>query len=439
MTHPQITYCSPDALKPRPNNPRTHTRRQVSQIADSIARFGFTIPVLVDQTNTIIAGHGRVMAAKLLNLTSIPVLRREDLSDADIRAYVIADNKLAERAGWDEALLAKEFAELELIAPDLDLTITGFERADIDFLISGLDSDGEEEPETAPPAIDRSRPPVSQLGDLWVIGPHRLLCADSTQAASYKQLLGEQKAQLVFTDPPYNVPVQGHVSGLGKAKHREFAMASGEMSSAEFEAFLTGVFQQLAAHSSDGAIHYICIDWRHVGEVERAGAGYYAEMKNICVWVKTNGGMGSLYRSQHEFVFVYKNGTASHVNNVELGKHGRYRTNVWRYAGVNSFGKTRDKDLADHPTVKPIAMVAAAIQDCSDRGAIVLDAFTGSGTTLLAAHKTGRHGYGLELDPRYVDVTLKRFQALNIEPVNAVTGESYTAAAAKPWQEVVNG
>lgn len=431
----QITYLPPDQLKPRPTNPRTHTKKQIRQIADSIARFGFTVPVVVDQNYGIIAGHGRVQAAILLKLTTVPVIRRDDLSDADIRAYVIADNRLAERAGWDDELLGKELAELEGLDLDFDLTITGFEQPEIDQLISALDSDGEEEPELPPPPVDTSRPPVTQLGDLWQIGPHRLLCADATKPESYSQLLGNETAQMIFTDPPYNVPIQGHVSGLGEAQHREFAMASGEMTEAQFEDFLSGVFGLLATHSTDGAIHYVCMDWRHVGEVQRAGAKAYRELKNICVWVKTNGGMGSLYRSQHEMVFVFKHGTAPHTNNVELGRHGRYRTNVWRYAGANSFGKSRDKYLADHPTVKPIALVIDAIKDCSDRGGVVLDAFTGSGTTLLAAHKTGRRGYGLELDPRYVDVILKRFAAIGVGAVNAATGETYSAAALRIQSE----
>lgn len=435
----QITYLSPDQLKPRPTNPRTHTKKQIRQIADSITRFGFTVPVLVDQADGIIAGHGRVQAAQLLRLPTVPVIRRADLSDADIRAYVIADNRLAERAGWDEELLGKELAELQALDLDFDLTITGFEQPEIDLLICGLDSDGEDEPELPPPPPDKNRPAVTQLGDLWQIGPHRLLCADATKAESYQRLLAEEKARLVFTDPPYNVPIQGHVSGLGEAQHREFAMASGEMTSVQFEAFLTGVFEQLAAHSIEGAIHYVCMDWRHVGELERAGSKAYAELKNICVWVKTNGGMGSLYRSQHELIFVFKNGSASHINNVELGKHGRYRTNVWRYAGVNSFGKTRSKDLADHPTVKPIALVVDAIMDCSNRGDIVLDAFTGSGTTLLAAHKAGRRGFGLELDPHYADVILKRFVALGVEPVNAATGETFSAATLRLQAEAAHG
>ncbi|MFN4281423.1 MAG: site-specific DNA-methyltransferase [Alphaproteobacteria bacterium] len=418
-----ISYCSPGDLHPRKRNPRTHSKKQIQQIADSIKRFGFTVPVLVDGTNVIIAGHGRVEAAKLLNMPLIPILRREDLSEAEIRAYVIADNRLAEQAGWDRELLALEFIELEEIAPDLDLTVTGFDAADIDVLINEQNASnnlGEQIP-----AVKLDSSAITNPGDLWLIGPHKLFCGDATKPESYERLLAGAKADLVFTDPPYNVPIQGHVSGLGQTQHREFAMASGEMTSPEFTSFLSTVFNLLVEHSTDGSIHYICIDWRHLGEMVIAGSAY-SEVKNMCVWVKTNGGMGSLYRSQHECVFVFKNGTAAHINNVELGKHGRNRTNVWTYAGANSFGKDRMKDLASHPTVKPVSLVADAILDCSNRGGIVLDPFCGSGTTLVAAEKTGRAGYGIELDPAYCDVIIERLIAMGLDAVHAETGRKFT-------------
>jgi DNA modification methylase len=253
-----------------------------------------------------------------------------------------------------------------------------------------------------------------------------LICGDSTIGATYQALLGEDRAQLVFTDPPYNVPISGHVGGLGAIQHREFAMASGEMSSAEFTDFLHTVFGHLAAFSADGSIHFQCMDWRHLGEMLAAGKAAYSELKNICVWAKNNGGMGSLYRSQHELVFVFKSGTAPHINNVELGKYGRYRTNVWSYAGVNSFGEDRS-DLHLHPTVKPVAMVADAIRDCSHRKGAVLDAFVGSGTTLIAAEKTGRRGYGIEIDPAYCDVTMRRLRTVcGLDSVLEATGQRYT-------------
>jgi len=235
---------------------------------------------------------------------------------------------------------------------------------------------------------------------------------------------------MVFSDPPYNVPIAGHVGGLGKIQHREFAMESGEMSDAEFTGFLTSVFSQLATHSASGAIHFQCIDWRHIGEMLEAGNAAYTELKNICVWSKANAGMGSFYRSQHEFVCVFKSGNAPHINNVELGKYGRYRTNIWAYAGVNGFGNGRS-DLELHPTVKPVALVEDAIRDCSRRKGIVLDPFCGSGTTLIAADRTGRSGFGIELDPLYCDVSLRRLQSVcGLQAVLESTGQRFEEVAA---------
>lgn len=404
---PQIVSRKVADLKPAARNARTHSKAQIKQIGESIELFGFTNPVLIDAEGQLIAGHGRVEAAKLLGMKEVPTLHLDHLSQAQVRAYVIADNKLAENAGWDEDILALEFQYLDGLDLDFDLTVTGFEMAEIDGMLV-LD-DGAEAEDT-PEVFDG--PTITQPGDLWLIGKHRLYCGDATKADAFQALFdGSDPAQIVFTDPPYNVPISGHVCGLGTVQHREFDMAAGEMSEEQFTAFLTSVFENLARSSADGAIHYICMDWRHMGEVLAAGNATYDELKNLCVWAKNNGGMGSLYRSQHELVFVFKHGSAPHINNVQLGKHGRYRTNVWQYQGMNSFGESRDEDLATHPTVKPVAMIEDAIQDCSKRGGIILDAFAGSGTTLVAAHRTGRIGYGLELDPTYCDVIIKRLQA----------------------------
>jgi DNA modification methylase len=412
-------------LIPRSRNPRTHSKKQIEQIAASIQRFGFLSPVLVDGGSRIIAGHGRVEGAKLAGLTQIPVMRVDHLSESEIRAYVIADNKLAENAGWDLDLLVLELKELS-VEIDLDITVTGFETAEIDVLLLGEDEAADESPISN---IDRNVPPISRAGDLWQIGPHRLLCGNALDPSCYQHLMGAKRARCVFTDVPYNVPVQGHVSGLGRHQHQEFAMASGEMTPAQFEEFLVTTFRNLASFSIDGSLHYQCIDWRHMGELLAAGEKAYSELKNLCVWTKTNAGMGSFYRSQHELVFVFKNGTAAHVNNVELGKHGRNRSNVWAYAGMNAFGKDRDLNLAQHPTVKPLAMVADAILDASDRQDIVLDAFVGSGTTLLAAQKTGRIGFGMEIDPYYVDLVAARFRSMHGLVATLATGETFETIA----------
>lgn len=429
MEHLTIIQQSPCALEYRANNPRTHSPKQIRQIADSIRRFGFTNPVLVDRNNRIMAGHGRVAAARQLGLETIPTVRFEDMTEDEVRAYVIADNKLAENAGWDRNLLALELQHLTEVDLDFDVTITGFEPPEIDILLGELTTGENEDPADIHP-VAGDGPAITRPGDLWQIGKHRLLCGDAMDSAPYDRLLDGDLADMVFTDPPYNVPIDGHVTGLGRNKHREFAMASGEMSEEAFTAFLLTVFSQLAAVSRSGAIHYICMDWRHMGEVIAAGKNGYSELKNVCVWAKTNGGMGSLYRSQHELIFVFKSGTGQHINNVELGKHGRHRTNLWSYAGINSFGENRDADLAMHPTVKPTAMVADAILDCSRRKGRVLDSFAGSGTTIVACERTGRTGYGIEIDPLYCDVILRRMLAtFGIDAIRGATGERFADLA----------
>jgi len=405
-----IEHLPTAALRPYARNARTHSPKQIAQIAASIREFGFNNPVLIDHEREIIAGHGRVAAAKKLGLDTVPCVRLEHLNDAQKRAYILADNRLAEKAGWDRDILAIELQFLTEIKVDFDVTLTGFEMGEVDLLLgAGQDTEAKADPADAVPEVTTGAA-ATRPGDVWQIGRHRLICGDSVEAETYDRLLAGEKAQLVFTDPPYNVKINGHVSGLGAAKHREFAVASGEMTEDEFTRFLARVFDNLATYAADGAIHFVCMDWRHQGEVLAAARGPYTEMKNLCVWVKTNGGMGSLYRSQRELVFVFKSGTAPHINNVELGRHGRYRTNVWSYAGANAFSATRDDDLAMHPTVKPVALVADAILDCSKRKGLVLDAFGGSGTTLVAAERTGRRGAAIEIDPHYCDVIIRRLE-----------------------------
>ena len=422
---PTISYQAVSALKPYGRNPRTHSPRHIRQIADSIRAFGFTNPILIDEAGGVMAGHGRLEAAKLLGLHQVPTIRIGDLTAAQKRAYIIADNRLAELAGWDEELLAIELQSLTDIDLDFDIEITGFETAQIDTLIAGLNDAGSQDDADRLPEIDEATPPITRPGDLWLLGRHRLLCADATQTDSYGRLLDGETAQMVFTDPPYNVPINGHVRGRGAVKHAEFPMAAGEMSEAEFTAFLETALGQMASHSTDGAIHFVFMDWRHLLELLTAGRTVYEELKNLCVWNKTNGGMGSLYRSKHELVAVFKCGCGRHINNIELGAHGRYRTNVWEYPGVNAFGANREAELAMHPTVKPVALVQDAMLDCSRRRGIVLDAFAGAGTTLIAAERSGRRGFGLELDPKYVDVTLKRFRDFTgQEPVHADSGQT---------------
>jgi DNA modification methylase len=421
-------------LRPYERNPRTHSKKQIRQIAESIKVFGFTNPIITDDDDGVLAGHGRIAAAKLLALTEVPTIRLSAMTEVQKRAYILADNKLAENAGWDEELLGIELQQLAEIDLEFELTVTGFAVSEIDLLIEGLDATSADKSDQIPSISANA--PVTRLGDLWTLGRHRLFCGDATNAVSYDTLMDFYVAQAIFTDPPFNVPIQGHVSGLGNIKHDEFAMASGEMTEAEFTAFLKTVFGHLVSHSANGSIHFVCMDWRHCYELLTAARGTYTDLKNLCVWNKTNGGMGSLYRSKHELVFVLKKGSVAHINNVELGANGRYRTNVWDYAGINALSQGRAEELAMHPTVKPVALVSDAILDVSKRGAIVLDPFLGSGSTLIAAERTGRRCFGMELEPKYVDVALERFVRMTGEkPVLESTRESFDEIKARRLSE----
>lgn len=419
-------------LHPDPRNPRTHTKKQIRQIAESIKTFGFNVPVLIDGTGSVVAGHGRLLACKELGWAEVPTIALDHLTEAQVKAFRIADNRLTEISEWDGRLLAECFKELSILDLDFSLEATGFDMGEIDFRIESLDVDSDPvqpDPADAVPEVPAGAP-VSRVGDLWLLGSHRVLCGNALEEASLAALMEGRRAALVFVDPPYNVPIDGHVTGHGAIKHREFAMASGEMSVTEFTTFLTQAMQRLATHSEDGSIHYLCMDYRHLSEVLAAGTQVYDEFKNLCVWVKDNAGMGSFYRSQHELVLVFKHGKGAHRNNIQLGQHGRNRSNVWKYPGVNSFGRTTEEGnlLALHPTVKPVALVADALLDCSSRGEIVLDTFLGSGTTLMAAERVGRVCCGLELDPLYVDTAIRRWQALTGEKaVLASSGMSFDA------------
>lgn len=422
-----VEYRSPALLKPNPRNARTHSAKQRRAIAASIGRFGFVNPVLIDKDDVIIAGHGRVMAAKDRGLTEVPVIQIEHMSEDEKRAYILADNKLAEKAGWDRDMLAIELQHLVEIDTSLP-EIMGFDPGEVDVLIGEagerVDPDDEVIPELQQVAVSRS-------GDLWLLGDqHRLMCGDACSIAAMKLLMRADEADCAFVDVPYNVPINGHATGKGSVRHREFAMASGEMSEEAFTAFLRSAAEALVAVSRDGAVHFVCIDWRHLGELTRALGPVYTACLNMCVWRKSNAGMGSLYRSQHELVFVWKHGRAPHLNTVELGRHGRNRTNVWDYPSVNTFRADRRAQLAWHPTVKPVAMVADAIKDVTRRGDLVLDSFLGSGTTLIACERTGRRCRGMEIDPLYVDLALRRWsEATGLDPVLAATGEPFSQVA----------
>jgi DNA modification methylase len=406
-----IVYRDIDKLQPDSKNPRVHSEKQIQQVARSIEAFGFNVPFLVDRKLKLIAGHGRLAACKLLGINKVPTICLDHLTEEQIRAFMIADNRLTENADWDDRLLGEQLKALSEVKLDFSLEATGFEMGEIDVMIEGLASPTEAEAADTLPTMS-SPVPVTKPGDLWLLGRNRLICGDALGGQAYQRLMDGRLAAAVFIDPPYNDPIDGYVTGFGKVHHAEFAMASGEMTEAEFTEFLSKTFANLKIASVPGSIHFVCIDWRHLKELLAAAERTYAELTNICIWVKDSGGQGSFYRSQHELVFVFKSGKTKHTNNVQLGQYGRYRTNIWQYPRVNSrCSKSEEPDLQLHPTVKPVAMVAEAIMDCTARGAIILDAFLGSGTTLVAAERVGRLCYGIELDPIYVDLAIRRWQA----------------------------
>jgi DNA modification methylase len=391
-------------LRLRQKAPRRHSSEQIDQIATSIRRFGFYNPIIIDENDYAVIGVARLAAAQKLGLLKVPTVKLSELSEADKRALIIADNRIAEASCWDRELLAIELQELTEIGFDIELT--GFSVPEVDLIIKEFseNSDSSDEPVPSP----EPGPPISRIGDIWQLGRHRLVCADARDAKAYAAALDGRRVDCVFTDPPYNVPIGGHASVSSHQK--EFVMASGEMSDADFTEFLKTFVSHIVSVSRVGAVHFICIDWRHLFEMISAAKDHYGAFLNLCVWNKTNGGMGSLYRSKHELILVLRVGNEGHLNNVQLGKYGRNRTNVWDYAGATSFRDGRLEELSLHPTVKPLPLVIDAIKDVTRRGDLILDPFSGSGTTILAAERCGRTCSAIELDPFYADVTVRRWQ-----------------------------
>ncbi|UVK55341.1 ParB N-terminal domain-containing protein [Mesorhizobium sp. AR02] len=437
-THsPVIEQIPPARLKPHPSNAKTHSKKQIGQIARSVKRFGFQSPVIINADNVVLAGHGRIEAAKLLGLALIPCLRVTGLSDAEERAFVIADNKIAANGGWDRGILAESLHALMLDLPQLeipdDLSITGFESGEIEAILS------DHELSAADPADDigvapAGSPIVTRRGDLWLLGDHRLVCGDARDPASVDKLMAGKCADVAIIDPPWNVEVTGHIGGRGKTRHAEFAFASGEMNGRQYRRFLAASLKRLMAACKDGALIYVFIDWRHIEVLCEVGRTAGLVLRNICIWNKTTPGQGSFYRSAHELVVVFQKPGAAAVNNIALGKFGRSRTNVWTFASPNKFKDTNDP-LSGHPTPKPVTMIAEAIKDASHRRGIVLDSFLGSGTTILAAEKVGRLGYGIEYEPVYCDLSIRRWQAFTgKDAVLSTTGQTFDeiAAAAQP-------
>jgi DNA modification methylase len=420
----QLAFIATTSLVPNPRNPRKHGRTQIRAIAKSIEKYNFTQPILIDANRQIIAGHGRFEAAKFLGLAVVPCICLDDLTETEIKAYLIADNQLASRSSWDDpklAILLKELSDPEL---DFDIEITGFEVPEVDFRIQSLDAS--DATDVADEFNAPAGPPVSIAGDLWLLGAHRLYCGNALDASSYAILMDNEKAAAVVTDAPYNQKINGHVGGNGRIKHREFAMASGEMSEEEFADFLTTGLKLMCDHAAAGAVIYGFMDFRHMAEMLAAGDAAGCDLLNLCVWIKSNAGMGSFYRSRHELVFVFRNGKQAHTNQIMLGKFGRNRSNAWFYPGVNNFGrKGAENILAYHPTSKPIALIADAILDCTKRGDIILDPFIGGGTTILGAERTGRRGFGMDIDPLYVDTVIARWEKMTGQQARNADGMTF--------------
>ncbi|QMU61176.1 MAG: DNA methylase N-4 [Gammaproteobacteria bacterium] len=413
-------------LNPLGRQIRKYDKRQSKKLQHSLKTYGCVLPIVVDQKSQVVGGWALASAAKALGWDALPCVRIDHLSEEQLRALRIALNRLGEESEWDLPALKLEITELISVDSQFDITFTGFEMGEVDVMLCDLDSD-EESP---PPVLDPQEPIVSRSNDLFMLGENRILCADARDKNNYHALLNGEPVQMVITDPPFNVPIRGHVSGNGRVQHKEFAMASGELSATEFLEFLLTVCRAMVEVSREGALHYLFMDWRHMHLLLNATQDIYASLHNLCVWVKSNGGMGSFYRSRHELVFVFKVGTSSHINNVELGRMGRYRTNVWEYAGCSSFGPDREALLALHPTVKPKQLVADAILDASNRGGAILDPFLGSGTTIIACEEIGRRGFGMELDPMYVDIAIQRWQeATQQDAIHESSGLAFHAIA----------
>ena len=425
---PRLERRPVDEVKPHPHHSRKPNRQQRRKLEASLRKFGENAPIMVDRQGFILGGHARFEALRALGRTHVWVLVLDHLNEAQARGYMLADNKIAELSEWDGRKLASEISGLIEIADDFEIEDTGFDTGEIDLILQGLDaSDPDEQDEFEL----RAGQAVTAVGDLWSCGTNRIFCGDARDPSSYQSLMEGQTADAILTDPPFNVRIDGHATGKGALTHREFPFASGEMNEAEFTDFLRRVLVLLREHSRAGALIYCFMDWGHLWELPSAGRAANLSLINMCVWCKTNAGMGSLYRSRHELILVYKNGTASHVNNVQLGRHGRNRSNIWEYPGANSFPrKGQERGLDYHPTVKPLALVADAILDCTKRDDIVLDAFIGAGTSILAAERTGRRCFGIELDPLYIDTTIDRWQRMTGQQAINQHGQTFDEVAA---------
>ena len=422
-----VTYLNPDTLTPPTRQVRRRTKAHIGRIARSISDFGMLNPIIVDGQLNVVAGVSRWEAAKLLGQTSVPVIRVEHLTEAQLRLFAIADNKLPEGVEWLGDQLLIEFQEIELLEPQIDLTTSGYAIAEIDQLYGQARAAELSEYDDPPkPQII----PINRIGDIWKLGRHILGCGDARDRELLRSLLGERRARIMLTDPPWNLKIEGVVSGQGKVKHQDFVMGAGEMSKSTFVAFLTHFIQAGQHHLLDGALLFIFMDWRNLHALDAAAESSGLQQKNLLVWCKDNAGLGSLYRSRHELVGLYKHGKAPHTNNILMGRHGRNRSNVIFAPGANTFTKDRQKALESHPTSKPPGLLADFILDTTAPEDLVLDQFGGSGSTLIAAEKTDRDACLVELDPIYADVIIRRFeQVTGQQAIHVETGKTFADIA----------
>ena len=397
-----VTYRAVGDLVPAPRNARTHSTRQIAQIKASIEAFGFTNPILVDPEDHVIAGHGRLKAARVIGLMAVPTIVLSGLTQAQKQALRIADNKIALNAGWDLEILRLELSELTFLDVAVDPILSGFSTGEIEAILTPCVGTNDDVFRTSPVAA-RTKP-----GDVWILGEHRVGCGDSRDADFLQRVIGrETLVDAAFLDPLYNLRIGE--TALSSGRHRDFAMGASE-SEVKLRSFLADTLGAAARYSRSGAIHFVCMDWRHMDSISATCRTVYGELLDLCVWGKSDGGKGSLYRSSHELVFVYRVGKGPYLEVAEGGKHGRNRTNVWDHARVDTLRGGLREDPALR-TVKPTGLVADAILDVTRPGDLVLDVFLGFGTTLMAAERSGRRLRGLDIDPVRVDVAIERWSS----------------------------
>ncbi len=419
-----------ESIKFNPRNARTHSNKQIRKLAKSIETNGLGSGPLVDEDHVLIGGDARIKAFKLLGKTEIPVTILEGLTPIQKRSLALAENRIGLDAGWDRERLLLELSEIEIDLNGTGISVsdaTGFGHPEIDDIHLDFGESASAEADKICAEWVESTP-VSSFGDLWQLDRSRLLCGDARSESDHRTLLGDELAAMACHDVPYNVKIAG-VVGRGRTRHNEFVMASGEMSREDYSAFLKAGLVNTKRFVRDGGVAFIFCDWRHVDQVIEAGREALGELINLICWVKSNPGMGSLYRSEHELIGVFKVGEGQIRNNVELGRHGRSRSNVWRYAGANQSVEGRLL-LKNHPTPKPVALLADAMKDCTSRGEIVLDCFAGSGATLIAAEKVGRRAFAMEIEPRFVDVSIRRWQSVTgKDAIHVPSGRTFDECA----------